>query len=239
MPASKLDDLRYPLRARAVVRWGLRPLTELFDHCGLSAEARAVLGAQSGDYATPPSRTPVALHAGLIDHYLDEGAFYLRGGGQTLAAHLIDVIHTHGGRVRTHARVEQIAVAGGRMRGVRLADGEEIRTSTVISTADLKQTFLHLLAPDAVSSRWRERVAGFRMATPLFCVYLGLDRDLRETMPNTNYWVHPDYDPEAAYASATTGAINPRPPVSTSPRPPSRTRRARTTRPRAARRSSS
>ena len=26
------------------------------------------------------------------------------------------------------------------------------------------------------------------MALPLFCVYLGLDIDLRERMPNTNYW---------------------------------------------------
>jgi ferredoxin--NADP+ reductase len=51
------------------------------------------------------------------------------------------------------------------------------------------------------------------MATPLFCVYLGIDRDLRETMPNTNYWCHPDYDPEGAYGVATTGAISDQPPV--------------------------
>jgi phytoene dehydrogenase-like protein len=213
MPRSTLDYLRYPLRAGTVVAWGMRPLTDLFDHCRLSPEARAVLVAQSGDYATPPSRTPVALHAGLLDHYLDEGAYYLRGGGQTLAAHLLDVIHTHGGRVRTHARVEHIAVRDGRVRGVRLAGGEQIAAGTVISTADLKQTYTRLLDPSAVPARWRARVEGFRMATPLFCVYLGLDRDLRETMPSTNYWVHPDYDPEAAYATAGSDTLGDAPPV--------------------------
>ncbi len=213
LPTSKLDYLRYPFRARSVVTWGMRPLTELFDHCRLSPEARAVIVAQSGDYATPPSRTPVALHAGLLDHYLDEGAFYLRGGGQTLAAHLLDVIQTHGGRVRTRARVERIAVEGGRVRGVRLASGEDVSAGVVVSTADVKQTFLRLLDPSAVSPRWRERVARFRMATPLFCVYLGVDRDLRETMPNTNYWCHPDYDPEGAYGRAGAGAVSERPPV--------------------------
>jgi all-trans-retinol 13,14-reductase len=111
------------------------------------------------------------------------------------------------------ARVEHIAVEGGRVRGVRLADGEEVRADVVVCTADLKQTVLGLLDPAAVPARWRARVERFRMATPLFCVYLGLDRDLRETMPNTNYWVHPDYDPEAAYGRATAGEIADAPPV--------------------------
>ena len=207
VPRSKLDYMRYPLRAPAVVAWGMRPLSDLFDHCKLSEQARAVIAAQSGDYATPPSRTPVVLHAGLIDHYMDEGAYYLHGGGQTLAAHLLDVIHTHGGRVRTHASVERVAVDGGRVRGVTLAGGEQIRADVVVSTADIKQTFLRLLDERAVSPRFRERVAGFRMATPLFCVYLGLNRDLRETMPNTNYWCHPTYDAEHAYAEAAEGVI--------------------------------
>ena len=213
MPVGKLDLLTFPLRAPSAARWGMRSLVELFDHHRLSPEARAVIVAQSGDYATPPSRTPVALHAGLLDHYFDEGAYYLRGGGQTLAAHLLDVIHTHGGRVRTRARVEQIVVEAGRVRGVRLASGEQLRSSTVVSAADIKQTFLQMLRPDALSQRARARVSSYRMATPLFCVYLGLDCDLRERMPNTNYWVHPDYEPEEAYALARRGEMNPQPPV--------------------------
>lgn len=44
------------------------------------------------------------------------------------------------------------------------------------------------------------------MAAPLFCVYLGIERDLAEAMPNTNYWCHPTYDPEAAYAESTPHA---------------------------------
>ncbi len=205
MPRSTLDYLRYPLRAPSVVRWGMRSLTELFDHYKLSPEARAVIGAQSGDYATPPSRTPVALHAGLLDHYLREGAYYPRGGGQMLAAHLIDVIHSHGGRVRTRAEVEEIATDDGGVRGVRLTSGEQIRSDVVISTADIKRTFLRMLAPNVVPAPFRERISGYRMAAPLFCVYLGIEGDLSESMPNTNYWCHPTYDSEAAYSEAAAG----------------------------------
>jgi ferredoxin--NADP+ reductase len=206
MPRSTLDYLRYPLRAPAVVRWGMRPLTELFDHFKVSPEARAVIGAQSGDYATPPSRAPVALHAGLLDHYLREGAYYPRGGGQVLAAHLIDVIHTHGGRVRTRAEVEEIKTENGRARGVRLTTGEQIRADVIISTADIKRTFLRMLDPEAVAAPLRRKIAGYRMAAPLFCVYLGVERDLTEAMPNTNYWCHPSYDAEAEYAESTPHA---------------------------------
>jgi phytoene dehydrogenase-like protein len=213
MPKSKLDYVRYPLRARNVVVWGMRPVAALFEHFGLSDAARAIIFAQSGDYATPPSRSPVALHAGLLDHYLHEGAYYVLGGGQTVAAHLVDVIHTHGGRVRTRARVDHIAVEGGRVVGVRLETGEEIRAARVVSTADIKQTFLRLLDEQSIAPRFHQRVREFRMATPLFCVYLGLDRDLRETMPNTNYWIHPDYDPEHAYTLAAHGRLATNPPT--------------------------
>jgi all-trans-retinol 13,14-reductase len=213
LPKTALQYVRYPLRARSIVLWGMRPITALFDHFRLSEQARAILFAQSGDYATPPSRTPVALHAGLLDHYLHEGAFYVRGGGQMLAAHLVDLIQTHGGRVRTRARVDHIAVEDGCVRGVLLETGEEIRSTTVVSTADIKQTFLRLLDEESVSPRFRQRVRDFRMATPLFCVYLGLDRDLRETMRNTNYWVHPDYDPERAYTLAADGRLPRTPPT--------------------------
>jgi ferredoxin--NADP+ reductase len=94
-----------------------------------------------------------------------------------------------------------------------LETGEQIAASRVISTADIKQTFLNLLDEGSVSPRFRQRVRDFRMATPLFCVYLGLERDLRETMPNTNYWVHPDYDPEHEYALAAQGRLPATPPT--------------------------
>jgi phytoene dehydrogenase-like protein len=158
IPKTARQYATYPLRARSAVTWGMRHMTALFDRFGLSDQARAILFAQSGDYATPPSRTPVALHAGLLDHYLYEGAYYVGGGGQTIAAHLVDLIHTHGGRVRTRARVDHIAVERGRVKGVLLETGEEIRASTVVSTADIKQTFLRLLDERAVSPRFRQRV---------------------------------------------------------------------------------
>lgn len=213
IPDSKTDFEQYMAMAPTVISWGMRPLSDLFDECELSDRSRAVLTGQSGDYATPPSRTPVTLHAGLVDHYLEDGGWYVHGGGQVLAAHLIDVIHVNGGRVRTHAEVTSIEVENGAVTGVTLEDGERINAPVVVSTADIKRTYLELLDPGAVPDETLETVSAYRMAAPLVCVYLGLDFDLNDRMPCTNYWVHPRYDSEASYEYVTAGEFDPDPPV--------------------------
>ena len=100
LPVEPADVPRLLQEAPQFMRWGMHPLAELFDDCALGGKARAVLAAESGAYATPPSRAPVLLHAALMDHYL-KGAFYPRGGGQVIPAHLVDVVRSHGGEVRT------------------------------------------------------------------------------------------------------------------------------------------
>ncbi|MBN8866676.1 MAG: NAD(P)/FAD-dependent oxidoreductase [Solirubrobacterales bacterium] len=217
IPDAGTDLVDYVDRAPTVVAWGMRPVTELFDEHYLSERARGVLLGQAGDYATPPSRTPVSLHAGVVDHYLQEGAFYVRGGGQELAGHLVDLIHANGGRVRTHAEVARILTEesgnGHRVTGVELAGGEILPTGRVIATGDIKRLFLDLLDPAAVPEAIREQVGGYRMATPLFTVYLGLDFDITERMPATNFWVHSRFDPEAYYEPIAAGEFDSDPPV--------------------------
>ncbi len=219
VPGEGTDLQRYLELAPTVGAWAMRPLTDLFDECGLGERSRAVLTGQAGDYATPPSRTPVGLHAGVIDHYLSEGAFYPSGGGQVIAGHLVELIHANGGRVRTHAEVTAIDTVPGtggkgrRVAGVTLEDGERFGAPAVIATGDIKRIFGELLDPEAVPSGLREQVESFRMATPLATVYLGLDFEITGRMPATNYWVHPRYDSERYYDAVDAGRFDPEPPV--------------------------
>jgi all-trans-retinol 13,14-reductase len=206
-PKTDADFTRYADEAPTTVQWGLRTLSELYDHCHLSRLARAVIAGQSGDYGAPPSRVAAGLHAGLLHHYIAGGAYYPRGGGQVFAAHLVDVIRSHGGVVRTGARVDQILTKAGAVTGVGLTGGEILTASTVVSSADVKRTFLELLDRDDVSNETVEWIQQARMALPLFTVYLGLDIDLREHIPNTNYWCHGSSDAELMYQRAYDGEL--------------------------------
>ncbi|MGN6257573.1 MAG: phytoene desaturase family protein [Solirubrobacterales bacterium] len=130
-----------------------------------------------------------------------------------IAAHLLDVICSHGGAVRTRARVERILTDDGRARGVRLLDGEEIKAPVVVSGSDLKRTYLELLGADQVRPRTLRRVERMRMALPIFCVYLGLDFDLSDRLQNSNYYLFGSEDVEQAYSSCYRGIFPTDPPL--------------------------
>lgn len=194
-PASPGGGLRFALRSGTAARWAMRPLSSLMASCGLSAEATAAVSAYSGAYAAPPYRAPVALHAGFLQGYVGGGAWFPRGGGQVFAANLLDVIHGHGGTVRTRAEVERILVEGGRAVGVRLAGGETIRSAAVVSGADVKRTYLEMVGRRHLRRSTARRVQRWRMAAPFVNLYLGVEVDLRDLIPNTNYYYSPTTAP--------------------------------------------
>lgn len=197
---------RLAAQAPDLLRWGMQPVTALFDECGLGPGPRAVLLAQSPSYATPPSRTPVAVAAGFLDGYL-RGAYYPKGGGQVLPARFLQVLLANGGAFRTRARVERVVIEEGAARGVELTTGEQYRTPAVISNADLKRTVFELVGDAHFSPATVARVRAYRMALPFFVVYLGLDIDLRDRLPKTNFWGSDSLDLEATYSETFAGKL--------------------------------
>lgn len=189
-------------------QWGIRPVTALFEAHGISQQASAVLLGEQGDYAVRPSRTPVALAAGLTDHYM-RGAFYPEGGGQVVAARLVEAIRAHGGAVWTRAPVAKVRVEDGRATGVVLAkDGRRLDARFVVSNADLKRTVLDLVGAEHFQPQTVEKVRAFRMSFPLFTVYLGLDLDVAERgLPNTNWWIWGSTDIEGLYDELEAGRM--------------------------------
>jgi all-trans-retinol 13,14-reductase len=78
----------------------------------------------------------------------------------------------------------------------------------VVSNADLKRTVLELVGAEHFAPETVERVRAYRMALPLFVVYLGLDVDLAARgLPNTNYFLWGSYDVEGIYARLEAGEI--------------------------------
>ena len=195
-------------QAPRLLEWGLRPVTELFDAHGLSARPRAVLLGESGDYGVPPSRTAVALQSGLTDHYM-RGAFYPEGGGQVIAARLVEAIRAHGGEVRTHAPVARIRVELGRVAGVELGGtGVLVDAPIVVSNADLKRTVTELVGEMHFGPETVERVRAYRMTLPLFIVYLGVELDLvARGLPNTSWFLWGSYDIEGVYRGLEEGRM--------------------------------
>ncbi len=185
-------------------RWAVRPLAELFAECELSPKATAVLDHWSGLYAGAPSETAVVVHAGLVGHYMG-GAYYPSGGGQMIAARLIQVIEACGGEVRALAPVERITIDDGIATGVVLDNGHSIEAPIVVSNADYRRTITDLVGSDEIAPgtlRWANEA---KMTLGLICTYLVVDKVLDG--PNTNYFVFPDYSTDALYEALDDGRL--------------------------------
>ncbi len=91
-----------------------------------------------GRYSTycgsDPFQAPATLM--LIAHTEAKGVWLIDGGIHALARALRDLVVRCGGEVRLGEGVSEILVEGARVRGVRLASGEEIAADIVISNAD-------------------------------------------------------------------------------------------------------
>ena len=209
------DLLGLPSRAPTLMRWGLRSLAALLEHCVSDPKLRAILAAQAGDHGLPPSRAPAPLHAGVAAHYFD-GGWYPRGGGGAIPRAMIRALKRAGGDIRVRAPVERILLErdargsagrglGWRAVGVRLAGGEEVRAKTVLSNADPGLTFGRLVGKENLSRLLRFKLEQTRYGVSAISLFLAVDMDVRAAgLDSGNYWFYPNGDVEQAYRETMT-----------------------------------
>ncbi len=151
-----------------------------------------VLAGQYGDYGLPPSRSSFAMHAAVVEHYL-EGAWYPVGGASEIARTFAPAIEAAGGHLATLAEVASIVVEGGAAVGVQLVDGEVLRAPVVISAAGAANTFSRLLPEAHRPPEWMAALRAVEPSSAYLCLYLGFRHtDAELGLTGTNLWLYPD-----------------------------------------------
>jgi phytoene desaturase len=101
------------------------------------------------------------------------GVHYALGGVQAIADAMVRVIEAQGGSVRLGEETDEILTEGGQAAGVRLASGEELRASVIVSNADPGHTYATLLR-NHPRRRWTDRrLKRSRWSMGLFVWYFG------------------------------------------------------------------
>lgn len=121
-----------------------------------------IIGTALGVYS--PGTAYVLLH-----HYMGEvdgasGAWgFARGGMGAVSKALGSALQAHGGEIRTDCAVERVIVRNGKVRGVALANGDEINADIVVSNLDPKRTFLKLMDEKDLSPAFLKRAKNFKI----------------------------------------------------------------------------
>lgn len=198
---------RFPSSCPTLRRSVGKTLGNLLDSTIKSKPLRAILAAQSGDYALPPSQADLIVHATTVMHF-HEGAYYPHGGVQSLPDGIVKALTQYGGQLSLRQGVRRILLKRGRAVGVELENGERIGAKVVISNADPKKTLMEMVDGDAMTTRGAARLRRAKYSLSSFQVYLGLKLDLeRVGLRAANYWLCPSYDFEKIYRFLFQGGI--------------------------------
>jgi phytoene dehydrogenase-like protein len=163
----------------------------------------------------------------LLHHYMGEidGAFRAwgipRGGTGGISEAIAAAAREAGAEIRCEAPVGRILVRDGRVGGVALESGEEIRAGVVLSSLDAKRTFVDLIEPGELDPAFLAELGRYRYRGSSGKVNLALD-GLPElaSMPNSETTEHlrgaisfsPSVDyMERAYDDAKYGRYSERP----------------------------
>ncbi len=131
------------LRAlRAVAPW--RSLRQLSRSYLRDTRLRDLLDRYALHLGSDPRRAPAAL---AVLPYVEQtfGTWYVPGGLRRLADSLYERCLERGVKVRFGTRVAEITTAGGRVDGVRLADGERVPAEVVVADADASVVYRELV----------------------------------------------------------------------------------------------
>jgi 1-hydroxycarotenoid 3,4-desaturase len=139
--------------------WRIQPFTTLWSALGdYFSDPR--LRQLFGRYATYCGSSPYAAPATLmlVAHVESQGVWHVAGGLSRLAGAVAELAATRGAHLRYGTAAHGIAVSGGRVVGVDLADGERVPADAVICNADAAALAEGLLGRNA--ARAAEPVPG-------------------------------------------------------------------------------
>jgi phytoene dehydrogenase-like protein len=151
-------------------------LSQWFETDPLKAtmSASGIIGTYQG--VRSPGTAYVLLH-----HYMGEidGAFRAwgipKGGTGGISNAIGSAARANGAEIRTEAPVAKIRTRGGRARGVVLDNGDEIEADSVISSLDVRRTFIDLMEPGAIDDSFADEVRRFKFRGSSGKVNMALD----------------------------------------------------------------
>ena len=176
-------------------------MAEVLDECLTDPKAKALVAGSWPFMGTVPSRLSFGATAQTLMNAA-EGTYLAKGGFSSLVRALAYGVLGHGGDLVTGNGAAKIHTADGHVTGLTLAGGQEIKTRTIISNADARQTLHELVGSEHLPKGYARKLDRMTVSHSAFVVFLSTP-DLPGVAHETI--VHPDWDHETAADKIATG----------------------------------
>jgi prolycopene isomerase len=118
------------------------------------------------------------MWATMMASYIEEGAFFCRGGLHRLADAIAGSLVKSGGELLLDCEATKILVADRVARGVRLANGQDVFAPIILCNIDCRRAFSDLLEPGLSPERYWTRLESAEPSIEALDVSLVTDLDL-------------------------------------------------------------
>lgn len=123
----------------------------------------------------------------LLIHWLERkwGVHFARGGTTAIVGGLVRLLEELGVELLLNSPVEEIEVAGGRVRGVRTETGARYPADIVVSNADPSRVYRTMIAPRYRRRHTDRTIRRKRQSMSLFVAYFGSRKPFPELAHHT------------------------------------------------------
>jgi len=174
----RISDLALmPVRSRTTLRYANATLQQVLDRELTDPRLKSVYATLWTWGGGPPSRVSFLNWAAMMGTYIDDGAYYCRGGFQRLADALVAGLERAGGELLTGVSVVRILTANRRVTGIELASGQRVTAAKIVSAIDARTTFEQLLSAADVPRRLLRRLCRREISPSTVSIHIGTDLD--------------------------------------------------------------
>lgn len=172
-PTTVEGLLSYAHQNPLAMQWMSKPFLELLRSHIASQAARDAVAGLTAYITDDPTSLTVAEMVPLFGYYI-HGGWYPLGGSGVIAQALCDGIIMDGGNVRLKTPVARVLTENGTTTGVRLTNGQTLRSSAVVVNSDFLTAVDHLLDTTQWPPALRRAVNSMAPACSAFGVHLGV-----------------------------------------------------------------
>ena len=136
------------------------------------------------------------------------GYCYINGGCQKLPEALAEYITSHGGKIHYGTIVDKVLVENGVAKGIRLADGTEVRADMVVGCGAAKDFFEKAVGLEHLDDNYRQILSTFKPMEAVFMLHLGVNFDPMQYMRSALWYCYGMYDLHGATEKLRTGVYH-------------------------------